>query len=107
MMELEQILQGISVKLTGDNKSDIAYLFQITEKYRGHQLEAEIVREIGRMIFQRLSKEKQEEWADLVKKDTSQSYYSKFDEVKEKVRNGKYETALSIIEPIVKDLDIK
>ncbi len=104
-MELEQILQEISANLTGDNKSDIAYLSKITEKYRGHQLESEIVREIGRMIFQRLSKEKQEEWTDLVKKDTCQSYYSKFDEVKENVRNGKYETALSIIEPIVKDLD--
>ncbi|WP_407448213.1 hypothetical protein [Fibrobacter sp.] len=104
-MELEQILQEISVKLTGDNKSDIAYLFKITEKYRGHQLETEIVREIGRMIFQRLSKEKQKEWTELLKKDTNQSYYSKFDKVNEKVRNGEYETALSIIEPIVKDLD--
>ncbi len=104
-MELEQILQEISAKLTGDNKSDIAYLFKATEKYRGHQFEAEVVREIGRMIFQRLSKEKQDEWTELINKETNQSYYSKFDEVNAKVRGGDFDAALLIIEPITKELE--
>lgn len=104
-MKLETIMQEISAGLIGDNKSDIAYLFQQTEKYREHQLHTEIVREIGRMIFERLSKEDQEEWNESLAADIKKIFYSKFDEIKEKVRNGKYETALSIIEPIVKDLD--
>lgn len=104
-MELEQILQEISAKLTGDNKSDIAYLFQAVEKYRDHQLGTEIIREIRRMIFERLPEKEQEEWSELLQQDIKKSFYSKFDEVKEKVRNGEYETALSIIEPITKDLE--
>ena len=104
-MKLETIMQEISAGLTGDNKSDIAYLFHQTEKYREHQLHTEIVREIGRMIFERLSKDDQEEWNESLAADIKKNFYSKFDEVKENVRNGKYEMALSIIEPIAKDLE--
>ena len=104
-MELEKIMQEISAGLTGDNKSDIAYLVQQTEKYRDNQFGTEIAREIGRMIFERLPKEDQEEWNESLTEELKKSFYSKFDEVKINVQNKEFEKALSIIEPIVNDFE--
>lgn len=104
-MDFNQIMQEISAKLTGDNKSDIAYLKAQIEKYRDHEFGMEIIREIGRLIFTKLPEPKRDEFAMALQEDLYNSFYSKFEEVRKYVLNGEYEKALSIIQPIALDLE--
>ena len=50
----EEIIKNITDGLTGDNEKDIQYLMEQTEKYKNHESSKEILRECGRLLYERL-----------------------------------------------------
>ena len=67
--DLQSILDNIFSKLTGDNKADTEYLNKVSEEYKNHPMSKEILREIGRKIFEILPNEAKEEFTKKYDED--------------------------------------
>ena len=57
MNEYEKIINEINSGLTGDTQHDYSYLLEQTEKYKQHPMSHEILKEIGRKIYEVLTSE--------------------------------------------------
>lgn len=68
-MTAEEILQEIRNGITGDPEKDIAYLNEKAEQYRGHAQSKEILRGIGRMVWQCMPEGSRDEFDRLIRKD--------------------------------------
>ncbi len=66
---LKEIIDGIFSKLTGNNQEDIAYLNKALEEYKTHPLSKEIIKEIGRKIYDLLPEEDQKQFEESYSKD--------------------------------------
>lgn len=103
-MELDAIMGKIRDGLTGDTERDIRYLEKCAEMYRTHPLHLEIARACGRMITQMLPED--------VQKETERLSQQAIEEMEGKVEQAnflqyqkKYQEALEMLEPVVKDVD--
>jgi tetratricopeptide (TPR) repeat protein len=99
-MEYTDIIRDISSQLTGDSSKDMAILQAEAEKYRSHESSQEILRAIGRMMYQILP--------DDMKQEFNQSFSNMqlstdtvLDEVKTKVHEGDLAEAESMIKTIL------
>ena len=54
-------MHDISSKLTGDSDQDVKYLMSIGKQYKDHRYSKEILRAIGRMLYDVMPENKKEE----------------------------------------------
>lgn len=69
MQEYEKIIEEIKSNLTGEKEKDIKYLKQKAEEYKGHEYSEEILKEIGRLLYNYLPKKETENFADNIRKE--------------------------------------
>lgn len=93
----QAIIDEIKSKLTDNKEDNLKYLKEMAEKYKKHEYATEILKEIGRLIFQNTSEEKQSELNDLISKDII-SHYEKGEEL---MRKGDFKKAKKEIEQFV------
>lgn len=96
--DYEEIITEIKKKLTNNKDKNLKYLKEMCEKYKNHKMANEIIKEIGRMIFENTSEDKQEELSDLIAKDIT----SHFEKSEEYIRNGDLKNAKKELENFVK-----
>lgn len=65
----KKIIDEIRRNLTGDNEKDKTFLIKEAEKYKDNSENSNIVKEIGKMLYEILPKEKMEEFSNAFKKD--------------------------------------
>lgn len=65
----KKIIDEIRRNLTGDNEKDKTFLVKEAEKYKNNFETSNIVKEIGKMLYEILPKEKMEEFWNAFKKD--------------------------------------
>ena len=102
----KDVMDSITLNLTGDPQKDLKYLNQMMEQYKDHKYASEIIRAIGRMMYDLLPEEDKEQIAQLTK-NQEDSYHSVLEEVKFNMYKEDYDKALSLIEPLVHEIDEK
>ncbi|MBO5476408.1 MAG: hypothetical protein J6A15_01475 [Clostridia bacterium] len=65
----KKVVEEIRSKLTGDKEKDKEYLLEEAKKYKGNPDASNIVKEIGKMLFEVLPEEKIEYFSSVVEKD--------------------------------------
>lgn len=104
-MKLIDIMDGIVAGLSGDSDKDVAYLKDQINKYNGHELHTEIMRECYRLIYRNIPEEEREKFREALQQDLYKSFFSKFEETNHLVQNQDFVGALAIIEPIASSFD--
>lgn len=103
-MDYDSIMQEIVNGLTGNQSEDKAYLNEQREKYKGHPLHKEILREIGRILFKITPREDQIEFSKVFQKEM-QKHFQKVNEALKLKLEGRFEDAVKILEPEVKVME--
>ena len=98
-MVVEKIIEKMKENL-GNNKDDnIKYLKEVSEQYKEHEHSKEILREIGRLIFENISDDKTEELNKIIDKEVVK-YYNKAIKYVEKGKLDKAKNELlKFVEP--------
>lgn len=102
----KDVMDSITLNLTGDPQKDLKYLNQMMEQYKDHKYASEIIRAIGRVMYDLLPEEGKEQIAQLTK-NQEDSYQSVLEEVKFNMYKEDYDKALSLIEPLIHEIDEK
>ena len=100
--EYEKIILDVRNNLTDDKEENIKYIKKMFEKYKNHEMANEIIKELGRMIFENTSKEKQNELNELLTKDV----ISHFEKGEDYMRKGNLKNAKIELEQFVKTSEI-
>jgi len=103
-MSLDNILQEITSGLTGNPKNDVKYLMEQSEKYKENEYSKEILRAIGRIIYEIVPQEL---------KNTFEKEYDNFnlsiektlEEVDFQIYKNNNSNALEIIEALIKKIE--
>lgn len=104
-MEYEEIINEIKSNLTDNKEENKKYLSRQIPKYQNHEFSKEIIREIGRLIFESLTEEEKEEYANVVKNENPIKQI--LDEVDEDLYNQEFESALNKLEEFIKNMPKK
>ena len=88
----EEIIKEIKANLGGNKDLDKKYLSQQIDKYKDHQYNKEIIKEISRMMWDCLSDEEKDEFREISENETP--ILDILDELSYDIESGKYETAL-------------
>ncbi len=99
-MDFDSIMTEIMMGLTDDPEKDIKYLLEQSEKYKGHEMNKEILRAIGRLIAQRIPQEKMKEFSRLFENDMA-AYKAVLEEVDFCIYKKEFEKALSLLDPLI------
>jgi tetratricopeptide (TPR) repeat protein len=102
--EFDRIMHDITSGLTGDPKNDVPYLMEQCEVYKDHEMGKEIVRACGRLVYEIIPDDKKNELNKVIKNDNTGTE-SILEEVRFNIYKQNYEKALSLIEPLVCQLD--
>lgn len=100
----DQIMHKITSGLTGDAKTDLAYLQEQCEAYKDHEMGKEIVRACGRLIYGLIPDDKKADLEKAIGNDASGTE-SILEEVRFNIYKKDFNKALSIIEPLIRKLD--
>lgn len=96
MSEYEQIINEINSGLTGDVQKDHSYLLEQTEKYKQHPMSHEILKEIGRKLYEILPAEGKKELSEVINVDLK-ALNRKIDEANNYVLQRNYEPAKKLL----------
>lgn len=102
--DFDQLMHEITSGLTGDNKTDLAYLQEKCEAYKNHELGKEIIRACARMMYDMIPDDKKAELDKLIGNDAAGTN-SILEEVRFNIYKKNYDKALSIMEPLVNKFD--
>ena len=106
-MTLEQDLENLRKKLTGDKKKDIEILFTSLQKFDDRPYRDEIINKISDML-QNLLKDADEKTSGLltayIQRQASADYDKKLLAIKRNVDEGKYQEAIDASFPLEKDI---
>lgn len=103
-MNYDEIMEQITLGLTGDPKKDFKYLEEQCEKYKDTEYGTEIVRACGRLISQLLPEEGKEKIIQLMK-NHDLGFESTLEEVRFNHFEKKFDKALELLEPLVKKVE--
>lgn len=98
----EAIMIEISGGLTGDFDKDFEYLNAQMEKYKDHEFGKEIIRAIGRMIYEIMPDEKKKELNEAIGRSTM-GIDAALEEVRFNIYKKDFDKALKLIEDTVKE----
>lgn len=96
MNEYEKIIYEINSGLTGDTQHDYNYLLEQTEKYKQHPMSHEILKEIGRKIYEVLPDDGKKELSGAIDLDLK-SLNKKIEEANNCILQHNYESAKKIL----------
>ena len=99
--DFEEIMKQITGGLSGDYESDIKYLKEQGEKYRNNEYGTEILRAIGRMIYDLIPEGKKAELENALGKD-GMGFDAALEEVRFNIYKKNHDKALKLIENMVK-----
>lgn len=106
-MTLEQDLENLRKKLTGDKKKDIEILFTSLQRFDDRPYKDEIINEISNML-QDLLKDTDEKTSSLltsyIQRMASADYDKKLLAIKKNVDDGKYQEAVDASFPLEEDI---
>lgn len=94
------IMKEITSGLSGDAKSDMAYLEEQMEKYKNHELNKEILRACGRLIYGLIPDDKKEELKKSIN-NNSAGTEAALEEVRFNIYKKDFRKALRIMEALV------
>jgi tetratricopeptide (TPR) repeat protein len=103
-MSYEEIMKKITKGLTGEQKKDFKYLMDQLEVYKDHELSNEILRGIGRLIYDVAPEETRKELEQLLEND-SLGMQTVLEEAEFQIHKKNFEKALDILEPAMKDIE--
>lgn len=98
--DFDSIMKEITGGLSGDAKSDMAYLEEQMEKYKNHELSKEIIRACGRLIYGLIPDDKKEELAKVINNDSAGTEAA-LEEVRFNIYKKDFDKALRIMEALV------
>ena len=98
--DFDSIMREITGGLSGDAKSDMAYLEEQMEKYKSHELGKEIIRACGRLIYGLIPDDKKEELAKAINNDSAGTEAA-LEEVRFNIYKKDFDKALRIMEALV------
>jgi len=105
MQEYEMIINEIKCNLTGNAEEDKIYLNSMMEKYKTHEFRFEIIKEIGRLMWNVLSDDEKEEFIRASQKDSAIPQF--LDEINEYINNNNQELALKRFDEEIDNLTIR
>ncbi|MGZ9587360.1 tetratricopeptide repeat protein [Paenibacillus marinisediminis] len=102
-MEYKQIIEKIHNGLTGNSEADIQYLQAQAEEYKHHGQSREIIRAIGKMIYDCLPADKRAAFAQAVSQD-EQNVQAQLEQAVSLVAQGELEQAKGLIESLINSI---
>lgn len=100
--DYEKIITEIRANLTDDKEKNIKYIKEMCEKYKNHEMANEIIKELGRMLFENTSDDLQEKLGNIIDKDIT----SHFEKGEDYMRKGDLKKAKKELEEFVKTSEI-
>ena len=100
-MKYEEIMQKVTSGLTGNPEADGKYLFAQMEEYKTHELAQEILRGVGRLLYDVLPAEKREEMDRLIGNNRL-GVDSAIEEAEFQIHKKNFDRALEILESVIK-----
>ena len=100
----DAIIESIFMQLNGDPSHDAQLLMDAAKEYKDHEYSTEIVRAIGRKLYEVLPDDAKEDLANVIGNHEASST-SVLDETLLALQKGETEKALSIIEPYALKLE--
>ncbi len=98
----ETIMLGISSGLTGDYDKDLEYLREESDKYKDHEFGKEILRAIGRMMYEMLPDDRKKDLDEALGRDMK-GIDATLEEVRFNIYKKDFDKALRLIEDTVKE----
>ena len=92
----EDIMREITSGLTGESTTDKAYLMNKAEEYKTHQLAQEVMRGIGRLMYEVMPPEYREGWEKLLENE-QQGVDAVIEEAKFQAYQKKFDKSLKIL----------
>ncbi len=103
-MNFEEIMREITKGLTGNSEEDTRYLQEQMEKYKDHEMNQEILRACGRLLYKCLPEEKKEQFVKAFRND-SIGHETILEEVRFKQHEKKYDEALALMEGLIQKIE--
>lgn len=69
--EFDKIMHEITAGLTGDAKTDMAYLQEKSETYKDHEFGKEIIRACGRLMYELIPEDKRADLSKAIGNDSA------------------------------------
>jgi tetratricopeptide (TPR) repeat protein len=98
--DFDSIMREITAGMSGDAKTDIAYLMDQTEKYKNHEMGKEIIRACGRLMYELVSDDNKEALAKLFDNESA-GIDAALEEVRFNIYKKAFDKALQIMEALV------
>jgi len=105
-MSFDKIMEEIILKLTGNNEEDVKFLMNECEKYKSHEYSNEILRAIGRLIYDILPDDEKGK-INQIANNHSLEIKNLRTELNPLIRQKKFDKALALIESFIKNIEDK
>ncbi len=103
-MDFDAIMAAIEASLIGDNEKDLVFLEEQKAKYKEHEFAPEILRAIGRLVYERLPEEKKEAWLEILKKE-AEKLNQELVKAQDLAISGSPAQAFALLEPLLAKVD--
>jgi len=103
-MKYEEIMQDITRQLTGDAQADLKFLMSKSEEYKTHELANEILRGIGRMLYDVIPPEARAEFGRVVGNEQL-GVNAVLEEARFQMYSRNLDRALEILESLIKRIE--
>lgn len=105
VMDYDSIIREITQGLTDDPQRNIAYLQEQAQKYKDHEMNTEILRAIGRLIYEQVPEEKRAELQNIIDKDR-EGQKAVLEEVDFCMYKKDFQKALALLNPLIEKTKI-
>lgn len=102
--DYHEIMTEITSQLTGDVKEDMKYLMAKSEEYKTHEMAKEILRGIGRLMYEIIPEDKREEINQVINNDNL-GWKAALDEANYCIYKKDYYKAREILESLIQKLE--
>lgn len=102
--DYHEIMTEITSKLTGDVKEDMKYLMAKSEEYKTHEMAKEILRGIGRLMYDIIPEDQREELNKAIKNDNL-GWKAALDEANFCIYKKDFFKAREILESLIQKLE--
>lgn len=103
-MNYDEIMKKITSGLTGQTEHDVEYLYEQGEQYKTHKLSKEILRGIGRLIYEVLPPDKRNRVSNVINNDNL-GVEAALDEAEFQINKKNYVRATEILESIINKME--
>jgi len=104
----DKIMEDIAQKLTGDHADDLKFLMDECERYKSHEYSKEILRAIGRLMYDLIPEEQKKEFRKAIDKDYGHrnlEIEKKIEKIGHYIRQKNVDKALALAESLVKEVE--